>query len=145
KEQLSSIVEETLSATGPKKAFTTAVIASIAAVAIKGSGIAAAGIATVTSTAGTTTGVAAIMSGVTAKIITAAAVVAIGVGAVVTYKQITKPSPGPEFSQAGIVVQEQGDERDKITEEVIEQPSDETANLLAIDKAQSGLESGVSY
>ena len=145
KEQLSSIVEETLSATGPKKAFTTAVIASIAALGIKGSGVAAAaGIVAGTSTAGTATGVAAVMSGVTAKIITVAAVVVIGVGAVVTYKQITKPSPGPEFSQAGIVVQEQGDERKKITEEATEQPSDKTANLLAIDEAKGDLESGKS-
>jgi RNA polymerase sigma factor (sigma-70 family) len=109
KEQLSSIVEETLSATGPKKAFTTAVIASVAGMAIKGSGVAAAArIATATSTAGTATGVAAIMSGVTAKIITAATVVAIGVGAVVTYKHVTKPSEqGPALSQAAIIVQEQ--------------------------------------
>ncbi len=42
KEQLSSIVEETLSATGPKKVFTTAVIASVTGMVIKGSGVAAA-------------------------------------------------------------------------------------------------------
>jgi len=145
KEQLSSIVEETLSATGPKKAFTTAVIASIAGMAIKGSGVAtAAGIATASFTTGIATAVAVVMSGVTAKIITAAAVVVIGVGAVVTYKHITKPIPEPEFSQAGMVAQEQGDGRDKITEEVIEQPSDKAANLLAIDEAQSGLETGES-
>jgi RNA polymerase sigma factor (sigma-70 family) len=108
KEQLSSIVEETLSATGPKKAFTTAVIASIGGIAIKGSGVAAAaGIAAAATKTGTTAGVAAVMSGVTAKIITAAAVVAIGVGAVVTYKQVTKPERGPDLSQAEIIVQEE--------------------------------------
>ncbi len=112
KEQLTSIVEQTLSTTGPKKAFTTAVIASVAGIAIKGSGVAAAaGIGAATSTAGTATGLAAIMSGITAKIITIAAVVVIGVGAVVTYKHIDKPSPGPEFSQAGIIIQEQGEEQ----------------------------------
>lgn len=108
KEQLSSIVEETLSATGPKKAFTTAVIASIAGMAIKGTGVAAAtGVVAGTSTAGTVTGVVAIMSGITAKIITVAAVVAIGVGAAVTYKHVTKPpKQGPNFRQSEIVTVE---------------------------------------
>ena len=95
KDQLSSIVEETLSANGPKKAFTTAVIASVTAMAIKGAGAAAAGIATASSTTASTTGVTAVMSGITVKIITAVAVVAIGVGAVITYKHNTKPNQQP--------------------------------------------------
>ncbi len=89
KEHLSSIVEETLSATGPKKAFTTAVIATIAGIAINGTGAAAAGVAAGVSQTGTT-GIATLMSGVTGKIITAAAVAVIGAGAVVIYKHITK-------------------------------------------------------
>jgi RNA polymerase sigma factor (sigma-70 family) len=108
KEQLSSIVEETLSATGPKKAFTTAVIASIAGMAIKGTGVAAvAGIAAGTSTTGTTTGAAAVMSGVTAKIITAAAVIAIGIGAVV-YKTVKNNDAMviPSGQTAAIIKQE---------------------------------------
>jgi len=137
KEQVAAIVETTISRTGPSKAFTTAVIASVAGMAIKGSGVATAvGIAGASSTTGTTTGVAAIMSGVTAKIITAAAVVVIGVGAVVIYKQITKPSPGPEFSQAGIIVQEQGDEQEKIPEEVIEPSADETTILPTVHETE---------
>jgi len=140
KEQISSIVEETLSTTGPKKAFTTAVIASIAGVAIKGSGVAAASIAAGTSTTGATASVATLMSGVTAKIITAAAVVAIGVGSIVAYKHVTKPSPKPEISQTGIVVEKQGNEREKSIEETMEQSSEKTANLLPIDKSQNGLE-----
>ena len=113
KEKLSSIVEQTLSATGPKKAFTTAVIASIAGMAIKSSGVAAtASIVAGTSTTGTTTGVAAIMSGVTGKIITAVAVAAIGVGAVVTYRQVTKSEQGPDLPQAGMIVQKQ--EKDQV-------------------------------
>jgi len=112
KEKVASLVEETIERTKPSKVFTTAVIASIAGIAIKGSVVAAAaGIGAATSTAGSPTGLAAIMSGVTAKIITAAAVVVIGVGAVVTYKHVTKPSPGPELSQAGIIVQKQGEDR----------------------------------
>jgi len=110
REQLSSIVEETLSATGPKKAFTTAVIASIAGMAIKGSGVAAAaGIATASSTTGTATGLAAVMSGVTAKIITAVAVVAIGVGAVVAYKHITKPNQTSTPLPTAIVAEKEDD------------------------------------
>jgi RNA polymerase sigma factor (sigma-70 family) len=109
KEQLSSIVEETLSVTGPKKAFTTAVIASIAGMAIKGTGVTAvAGIAAGTSTTGTTTGVAAVMSGVTAKIITAAAVIAIGIGAAVAYKTVKNNDAMviPSGQTAAIIKQE---------------------------------------
>jgi len=127
KEQLSSIVEETLSATGPKKAFTTAVIASVAGMAIKGSGVATAvGIAGASSTTGTTTGVATIMSGVTAKIITAAALVVMGVGAVVTYKHITKPEQGFDLSRAAIIVHEQEEEQVVHIEQ-----SDEVDNTVA--------------
>jgi RNA polymerase sigma factor (sigma-70 family) len=128
KEQLSSIVEETLSTTGPKKAFTTAVIASIAGMAIKGTGVAAvAGIAAGTSTTGTTTGLAALMSGVTGKIIIAAAVVVIGVGAVITYKHVTKPAEqGPDLSQAGMVAPEQGEEQ-----VVYKGQSEEADNIVA--------------
>jgi hypothetical protein len=82
------------------------------------------------------------MSTVTAKIITAAAVVAIGVGAVVTYKHVTKPTEqGFDLSQAGIIVQEQGDEQEKGIEieeaikETTEQPRDKPANLLTTDRS----------
>ncbi|MHC4559263.1 MAG: RNA polymerase sigma factor, partial [Planctomycetota bacterium] len=94
KEQVAAMVETTIGRTGPTKAFTTAVIASIAGTAIKGSAVAAAaaGLATALTKTGTTATVTTLMSGVTAKIITAAAVVAIGVGAVVTYKHVAKPT-----------------------------------------------------
>ena len=140
KEQVAAMVETTISRTGPKKAFTTAVIASVTGMVIKGSAVGTAGVVAAASETPATAGLTTVMSGVTAKIIAAAAVAAIGVGAVVTYKQITKPSPGPELSQAGIIVQEQGDEQEKIPEEVIEQPGDETTDLLTIDKTQDGLE-----
>jgi len=94
KAQLSSIVEETLSTNGPKKAFTTAVMASVTAIAIKGSGAAAvAGSAATTSTVVSTgAGVTTVLSTITAKFLTTVAVVAIGVGATVTYK-VVKNSP----------------------------------------------------
>jgi len=145
KEKVASLVEETIERTKPGKVFTTAVIASIAGLGIKGSGVAAAaGIVAGMSKVGTATSVATVMSGIAAKIITAAAVVAIGVGAVVTYKHITKPKPEPQSNQTAMVVQEQGDERDQTAEAVIEQPSNETASLLVFDKSQSGLETGKS-
>jgi RNA polymerase sigma factor (sigma-70 family) len=135
REQLRSIVEETLSASGPKKAFTTAVIATIAGIAVKGSGAAAAsGIGTAISAGGSTTGISAAMSGVTAKVIAGAALAVIGIGAAVTYKQITKPSPESESATVGIVVREEGDEQGNETEEMAVQSSDETSNLLAIDE-----------
>jgi len=129
KEQLSSIVEETLSATGPKKAFTTAVIASIAGMTVKSSGVAAAGIATATSGTGIATGVAAIMSGVTAKIITAAAVAAIGVGAVFTYNQITKNNKDIEAEKVVTVADEQDLAEDKLMSAKVEDAGMESGIL----------------
>jgi len=145
REKVASVVEETIERTRPGKMFTTAVIASIAGLAIKGSGVvAAAGVGAATTTDGSATGISAIMSGVTAKIIIAGAVAAICVGAVVIFKHVTKPSPESKFSQAGMAVEEQEDERDKGIEKAIEQFSDETADFSAIDKAQSDLEGGES-
>jgi RNA polymerase sigma factor (sigma-70 family) len=95
KEEVAAMVETTISRTGPSKAFTAGVIASVAGLAIKGSA-AAAGAATIAS------GKAAILSGVTAKIIAAAAVVIIGVGAAVAYKQLNRQErpylPKAEFA-----------------------------------------------
>jgi len=110
KEQVAAMVEITISRTGPKQAFTTAVIASITGMVVKGSAVAAAGIAAVSETP-TTAGLTTVMSSITAKIITAAAVVTIGVGAVVTYKHITKPKQGPDLSRAGIIAQVRKEEQ----------------------------------
>ena len=145
KEKLRSIVEETLSTSGPKKAFTTAVVASIAGIAVKGSGVAAAsGVGTAICAGGSTTGISAVMSGVTAKIIAGAALAVIGIGAVVTYKQMTKPSPESESAPVGIVVREKGDEQGNETEEMAVQSSDEMGNLLAIDEPNVDSGSGES-
>jgi RNA polymerase sigma factor (sigma-70 family) len=130
KEQLSSIVEETLSATGPKKAFTTAVVASIAGITVKGTGAAAAaGIAAGISKAGTTTGVAALMSGVTGKIITAATVAAIGVGAVFTYKHITKDNKDIKVEKEAIVADEQEPAEHKLSPAKVEEAGMESGIL----------------
>jgi len=130
KEQLSSIVEETLSATRPKKAFTTAVVASIAGITAKGTGAAAAaGIAAGMSKAGTTTGVAALMSGVTGKIITVTAVAVIGAGAVLTYKHITKDNKDVEIEKEVIVADEQESAEDKLLSPKVEDTGMESGIL----------------
>jgi len=90
KERVAAMVEDTISRTEPGSTFATAVIASIAGILAKGSGVTAtAAVAAAASATGTTAVIKTVMSGVTAKIVAAAAVVAIGVGAVAVYKQLT--------------------------------------------------------
>ncbi|MBN1973062.1 MAG: sigma-70 family RNA polymerase sigma factor [Sedimentisphaerales bacterium] len=79
REQVASMVESTISKTGPTKAFTSIVMASIAGLAVKG-----------TATAAAAAGSSVIMSSLSAKIITAAAVIAIGFGTVITYNHFVK-------------------------------------------------------
>ncbi len=100
KEQFAAMVETTICRTGPGKSFTSAVIVSITGMAIKDSGIAtAASVAAIKSATGTAAGITTMTSGITAKIITVAAVVTIGVGTVLTYKHLIKPGKGPDSSQ----------------------------------------------
>lgn len=122
KKQVASMVETAISRTRPGKAFTTAVVASVAGMVVKGS-VAAAGAsaAAAATSAGTGTGAAAILSGAAAKIVTAAAVVAIGIGAVVTYRQVTKGDLGPDLSKGPVVVREEAKERDEIAEGVVDE------------------------
>ncbi len=136
KEKVASLVEETIERTKPGKVFTSTVIASIAGLAaVKGSGVAAAaGIAAGSTTAGTATGVAAVTSGITSKIITAAVAVTIVVGAVITYKQVTKPERPPDLSRTEMIAPERKEEQEKITEEITEQPGGETAAGPVIDE-----------
>jgi len=100
KDRVAAMVETTISRTGPGKAFTTAVVASITGMAIKGSGIATAGLTAAASTAGTTTAIKTVASGLIAKIITAAAVVVVGAGALVVYKQTGTPDQNPPAAEA---------------------------------------------
>ncbi|MHC4243216.1 MAG: sigma-70 family RNA polymerase sigma factor [Planctomycetota bacterium] len=145
REKIASFVEDTIERTKPSKVFTTTVIASIVGLtAIKGSGVAAAGIAATSTPAGIATGVAAVMSGITAKIITAVAVVAIGVGVVITYKHFTKPERPIDLPQTAMIAQEREEEQEKITEEINEQPSGEMATLSISDKTKDNLENGKS-
>jgi RNA polymerase sigma factor (sigma-70 family) len=104
KQKVTAMVENTLSSTAPGKAFTIAVMASVAGLALKGTAAAAA--ATTAPAAATGTGITAILSTITAKIVTAAAVLAIGVGAVITYKMMKNTdAPTPPIAQAPLATQ----------------------------------------
>ncbi|HUW21015.1 MAG TPA: sigma-70 family RNA polymerase sigma factor [Sedimentisphaerales bacterium] len=89
KAQVAAMVETTLSRNGPTAAFTAAVAASIAGMAVGTSSAAAAA----ASTTGATGAGAA--SALTAKIITVAAVLAIGTAAIITYKKATSQTQSP--------------------------------------------------
>ncbi len=79
REQVAAMVEGAIQKTGPTKAFTSIVMASIAGLAVKGTVATAAA-----------AGTSAIMSSISAKIIATAAVIAIGIGTVVTYNRFIK-------------------------------------------------------
>lgn len=93
REQVASMLESTLARTKPGKAFTAAVVASIAALTAEGTTAAAAGAAV--SAAGAKTSTAALLSTAAGKLVAAAAVVVVGVGAVVTYKLVSKQAEQP--------------------------------------------------
>ncbi|MHC4586732.1 MAG: sigma-70 family RNA polymerase sigma factor, partial [Planctomycetota bacterium] len=108
KERFAAMVETTISRTGPGKSFTAAVIVSITGIAIKSSGVAAAAsVAAIKSTTGTATSITTLTSGITAKIITAAAIVTIGVGTVLTYKHLIKPDKAPDSFQTINTIEQQ--------------------------------------
>ncbi|MBC8470511.1 MAG: sigma-70 family RNA polymerase sigma factor [Planctomycetes bacterium] len=117
KERFAAMVETTISRTGPGKSFTSAVIVSITGMAIKSSGVAtAASVAAVKSATGTATGIATLTSGITAKLITVAAVVTIGVGTVLTYKHFIKPDKRPDSSQTVNTTEQQKDQASTVKE-----------------------------
>ncbi len=145
REQVAAMVETTISRTGPKQAFTIAVIASVTGMVIKGSAVAAASVvAAAASESGTTAGLTTVMSGITAKIITAASIVAVGVGAVVTYKYMTKPKRGPELSQAPIIVRQQEESQNGPIEKATGRSGDETTVLPTVDETADNLKSETS-
>ena len=87
KEQIATMVETTISRTGPGKAFTAGVIAVVTGMVVKGSSAAATAGVAESSITGITCATT-VMSGMTAKIIAAAAVAVMGVGAVLVYEQM---------------------------------------------------------
>jgi len=89
REQVADMVETTIARTKPGKAFTTAVIAAVAASTIKTATTAAA-TAGVTAAVGSSLGAKAIVSGLTAKMAALAAGVVIVTGGVMAYKHLTQ-------------------------------------------------------
>lgn len=135
KDQLSSVVEETLSATGPKKAFTAAVSASIAGLAVKSGVAAAAGVAGASAAASTSASVATIMGGMTAKIIAAVVVIAIGIGAVAAYKQINKTEQTPAPLPVAMVAEKEEDARpQKVPDKAVEEATEQTKEIEIPDE-----------
>jgi RNA polymerase sigma factor (sigma-70 family) len=115
REQVASMVESSISRTGPTSAFTAVVMASIVGIAVKST--AAAAVAAGTS----------VISGITAKIIAAAAVVAMSVGAVVMYSQFIQP----EQNNGGSVFANQTDTRSTISDSNHNQASNSIATVAA--------------
>ncbi len=105
KQQFAKIVETTITRSGPGKSFTAAVITSITGIAIKSSTTTA--LASIASKAASTAGIKTLTSGITAKIITAAAVITVGVGAVLTYKYLVKSDKSPGSLQTVSTLEQQ--------------------------------------
>lgn len=100
REEMAERLERTLEKTAPDRRFTKAVMVAIGGLTIGMSAGSAEAAATVDAAGtGASTGMGAVISTVTGKIITAAAMVAVTVGVVFIYKQLSKPeqlSPRPD-------------------------------------------------
>lgn len=118
REEIAGRLERTLERTAPDKTFTKAVMAAVGGTAIGMSASAAGATAGGAGTAAPT-GVSAVMSTLAAKLITAAAVVAVSVGAVLAYQHLTESSPvSASLEEAAAVVEESQDA--VVTPEVME-------------------------
>ncbi len=106
REEIAARLERTLERTAPDKTFTKAVMLAVGTAAVGLSATTSAASAAAANAAGTSapTGIAALMSTVSAKIITAAAIAAIAVGGVVAYKQFNQPDQPPVQSGEVAVV-----------------------------------------
>lgn len=90
KEQVAAMVETTLSSTAPGKIFTIAVMASVAGIALKGAGVAAAETVSAASTNSAASTATSILGTLTGKVITAAVIAVIAVSSVIIYKNATQ-------------------------------------------------------
>ncbi|MEA3224716.1 MAG: sigma-70 family RNA polymerase sigma factor [Planctomycetota bacterium] len=140
--QVAAMVEDVIGRTGPGKAFTAGVVASIAGMAIKGSSVATAvGVGAAASATGVTTVIKTIMSSVAAKIVAATAVAAIGVGTVLTYKQFNKTTAEREISEPVDIAKTQGREEEQRSEEAINESKEESPSLIGAENTEENLES----
>ena len=113
KEHIAALVESTIARTAPGKAFTAAVVASIAGMAVKGSSAAAAAAAGATAATSTNIGIRTVMSGIPGKIVTVAVGLAVAAGALITYKQITGRAEKKDLPEAAGIVGEKEAGQDK--------------------------------
>ncbi len=89
KEQVASMIETTLSSTAPDRAFTTTVMASLAAIALE-----------TASTATAAAGVATVLNTVTAKLVATATLIVVGIGMTVAFKNTLSPSENAPVAQS---------------------------------------------
>jgi len=138
REKIACLVEDTIERTKPGKVFTSMVIASIVGLtAIKGSSTAAAAdIITNSTSAGSSAGATTVISGVTAKILTAAAIAVIGVGIIITYKHFMKAEQSPGLSPIELIDQEPEELPDMNVETTTEQPGGEMATMSVVDESK---------
>ncbi len=91
RKQVAHMVETTLARSRPGKAFTAAVIACLAATAVKSSAaVAAVGAVQAASAAGKSVGLASLLSGTTAKVAAVAAGLALVTGGIIAYRQLAR-------------------------------------------------------
>ncbi|MFA6186305.1 MAG: sigma-70 family RNA polymerase sigma factor [Phycisphaerae bacterium] len=139
KNEVEMMIENTVIRSRPGKAFTMAVMAGIAGIGVGSSSAAACegSIGSSTGSVPTATGNSAMTAGLAAKIFTAAAIVVVGVGAVVAYKYFTKSIP----PNAAIIIQEQKQEPKEIVSPVTvseEQPIIAAASTTQNTEAPAG-------
>lgn len=109
RDEIAARLERTLERTAPGKSFTKAIMVAVGGAALGMSASASAATATAGSAGtGASTGITAVMSTVTAKVVTAAAVVVVTAGAVFVYKHLTEPNQAPDQSnEIATVIDEQ--------------------------------------
>ena len=141
RDEIAARLERTLERTAPGKTFTKAVMVAVGGAAIGMSAGASAAAATVSAAGtGSSTGITAVMSTVTAKVFTAAAVVAVTVGAVFVYRQMTESDHTPEKSNvtAAVVEDQTALETPEGTENEAAEIQEAAFKAVDISKGQAG-------
>ncbi|HUT30265.1 MAG TPA: sigma-70 family RNA polymerase sigma factor [Sedimentisphaerales bacterium] len=95
KEQIAGMVESTIRRTGPGKTFTSIVMGSVTALVVKTSAAATAEVSAAGLGSARTPRITTVTSGVSAKLITAAAAAAVAIGAVLIYRHIARSPEEP--------------------------------------------------
>lgn len=144
REEIAVRLERTLEKTAPGKAFTKTVMVAVGGAVVGGlsTGANAASIASNAAGTGASTGIGAVMSTVTAKIVTAAAVIALGVGSVMVYQSVNEQdAPQPLAAQTTVDTEKEAVSNQTTAAASIEDAEDDPVNnqLSAnIDNEQTG-------